>query len=133
MHGDRTVTRTAGGDHPAGQSFRPDVQGLRAVAVGLVVLSHAHLPGFAGGFVGVDVFFVISGFLITGLLLGDAADEKVSFAKFYSRRALRILPAATLVIAATGIASLLILNPLRARGVLVDSVWASLFAANVKF
>ena len=79
------------------------------------MLSHAHIPGFTGGFVGVDVFFVISGFLITGLLLGAAAAGKVGFATFYSRRALRILPAATLVIVATAAASLLILNPLRGR------------------
>ena len=121
------------GSRRPGQAFRPDVQGLRAVAVGLVVLGHAHIPGFAGGFVGVDVFFVISGFLITGVLLGDTAAGKVSFARFYSRRALRILPAASLVILATAIASLLALNPLRGKAVLLDSVWASLFAANVKF
>jgi peptidoglycan/LPS O-acetylase OafA/YrhL len=87
----------------------------------------------AGRFVGVDVFFVISGFLITGPLLADAADGVVSFSKFYSRRALRILPAATVVILATGVASLLILNSVRAKAVLADSLWASVFAANVKF
>ena len=113
--------------------FRPDIQGLRAVAVGLVVLSHAHIAGFSGGFVGVDVFFVISGFLITGLLLKDAGRGSVGFARFYSRRALRILPAATLVIVVTAVASMVVLNAVRAKQVLVDSVWASLFAANVKF
>jgi len=77
--------------------------------------------------------FVISGFLITGPLLADAADGVVSFSKFYSRRALRILPAATVVILATGVASLLILNSVRAKAVLADSLWASVFAANVKF
>ena len=50
-------------------SFRPDIQGLRAVAVALVILAHAGVAGFAGGYVGVDVFFVLSGYLITGLLL----------------------------------------------------------------
>ena len=84
----------------------------------------------AGRFVGVDVLFVISGFLITGPLLADGV---VSFSKFYSRRALRILPAATVVILATGVASLLILNSVRAKAVLADSLWASVFAANVKF
>jgi peptidoglycan/LPS O-acetylase OafA/YrhL len=52
-------------------AFRPDIQGLRAVAVALVVLAHAGAPGFAGGFVGVDVFFVLSGYLITGLLVEE--------------------------------------------------------------
>ena len=97
------------------------------------MLSHANFPGVAGRFVGVDVFFVISCFLITGPLLADAADGVVSFSKFYSRRALRILPAATVVILATGVASLLILNSVRAKAVLADSLWASVFAANVKF
>jgi peptidoglycan/LPS O-acetylase OafA/YrhL len=116
------------------QAFRPDVQGLRAVAVGLVVLSHAGVPAVSGGFVGVDVFFVISGFLITGLLLADAAENgRVSFATFYTRRALRILPAATVVILTTMLVSIQTLNFLRARAVLTDSVWATFFAANVHF
>ncbi len=127
-----TTEAAATGPH-RGKGFRPDVQGLRAVAVGLVLLSHAHVPGVAGGYVGVDVFFVISGFLITGLLLGDVARGRVHFTTFYARRALRILPAATLVIVATAIASMLVLNPLRARAVLLDSVWAGFIAANLKF
>ena len=56
------------GQRPARAGFRPDIEGLRAVAVAAVVLFHAEVPGVGGGFVGVDVFFVISGFLITGLL-----------------------------------------------------------------
>ena len=99
----------------------------------LVLASHASIPFLTGGYVGVDVFFVISGFLITGLLLSDAAKGSVSLTKFYSRRALRILPAATVVIIATDIASAVILNPFRARQVLDDSLWASFFAANIKF
>jgi len=88
----------------AGQNFRRDIQGLRGLAVALVVLSHAGVRGVAGGFVGVDVFFVISGFLITGLLLNDAGRGRIRFAHFYARRALRILPAATLVILVTAVA-----------------------------
>ena len=91
------------------------------------------MPGVAGGFVGVDVFFVISGFLITGLLLGDAARGRIRFVHFYARRALRILPAATVVILATTVASVHILNAERARQVMTDSVWVSAFAANIKF
>jgi peptidoglycan/LPS O-acetylase OafA/YrhL len=123
----------AAGQQPH-QQFRPDIQGLRAVAVGLVVACHAHIAGIEGGFVGVDVFFVISGFLITGLLLSGAERAgRVGFGGFYARRALRILPAATLVIVATALASVHVLNFVRARSVLTDSVWATFFVANVHF
>lgn len=74
-------------------AFRPDVEGLRAVALGLVLLYHAGVPWFPGGYVGVDVFFVVSGFLITGLLLREAERHgKVSLLRFYGRRARRLLP-----------------------------------------
>ncbi|MGC4893811.1 acyltransferase family protein [Micromonospora sp. DT31] len=97
------------GHEPAPEStpsrFRADVAGLRAVAVGLVLLYHAGLPFVPGGFVGVDVFFVISGFLITGQLLGEIGRTgRISLTGFYARRAKRILPAATVVLAATAVA-----------------------------
>ncbi len=118
----------------AGPGFRPDIQGLRALAVGLVVLDHAHVPGLRGGFIGVDVFFVISGFLITGLLIGDIERHRsVRFVNFYARRALRILPMATVVIVVTSVASVLLLGVLAARSLLVDGVWAVFFVANVHF
>jgi peptidoglycan/LPS O-acetylase OafA/YrhL len=82
-------------------TYRPDVDGLRAVAVILVVVFHAFPHALPGGFVGVDVFFVISGYLITGLILEDRLAEKFSFRRFYARRARRILPALALIIAAT--------------------------------
>ena len=79
-----------------GSNWRADIQGLRAVAVGLVIAGHAGLSGFEGGFVGVDVFFVLSGFLITTLLLRETdRSGTVSISQFYARRARRILPAAT--------------------------------------
>jgi peptidoglycan/LPS O-acetylase OafA/YrhL len=82
--------------------FRADVEGLRAVAVGLVLLYHAGLPAVPAGFVGVDVFFVISGFLITQLLLTELAQTGgISLKRFYARRAKRLLPAAAVVLAAT--------------------------------
>lgn len=92
------------------KEFRNDIQGLRAVAVGTVLLYHAGASFMPGGFVGVDVFFVISGFLITGLLIKEMQNSgKVSLADFYARRAKRILPAATAVLIATAVLTLTIL------------------------
>ena len=68
------LTGNEAGTPPGDRKFRPDVQGIRAIAVVLVVLFHAHVPGFNGGYVGVEVFFVISGFVITGLLLREHVD-----------------------------------------------------------
>ena len=90
------------GTAPDDRRFRPDVEGLRAVAIGLVVLYHAGFPLLSGGYVGVDVFFVISGFVITGLLLRERqSGDHTSLIGFYARRCRRILPAATLVILVT--------------------------------
>jgi len=114
--------------------FRGDIQGLRAIAVGTVMVAHAGLGPFAGGFVGVDVFFVISGFLITQLLINEAGRSgTVSMSGFYSRRARRILPAASVVLVATVVASLLFLSVLDALDLMKDALWAALFAANVRF
>ena len=113
---------------------RADIQGLRAIAVLLVVLGHAGVPGLAGGFVGVDVFFVVSGFLITSILLREATERgSVSLIGFYARRARRILPAATVTLAATAVAATLLLPYVRARAVLGDVAWSTAFAANVRF
>jgi len=116
------------------QQWRPDIQGLRAVAVGLVVAAHAGIPGVAGGFIGVDVFFVISGFLITTLLLREAdRSGRVGLAGFYARRARRILPAATLV-AVTVLAYVALVLPRdRLDDIADDALWSTFFAANVHF
>ena len=91
-------------------TFRADVEGLRAVAIAIVVLAHAQLGFAAGGYVGVDVFFVVSGFLITSLLVRDVERSgRVSLRDFYARRARRILPAATVVTLVTLVASVLLL------------------------
>jgi hypothetical protein len=71
--------------------FRPDLEGLRGIAVALVVLFHAGLLGVGGGFIGVDAFYVMSGFLITGILL-DTRNEPRRWSRFFARRALRIFP-----------------------------------------
>jgi peptidoglycan/LPS O-acetylase OafA/YrhL len=114
--------------------FRGDVQGLRAVAVLTVVAAHAGVPFLPGGFVGVDVFFVISGFLISGLLYGELEEHgRVSITGFWSRRARRILPAATLVLVATVAMSLVWTTLIDARDILDDALWSALFAANVHF
>ena len=77
--------------------FRPDIEGLRAVAIGAALLCHAGIPFLAGGYVGVDVFFVISGFLITGLLLREVESSGgISLRGFYARRIRRLLPSAAL-------------------------------------
>ena len=73
--------------------YRADIDGLRAFAVVPVVLYHFGVPGFSGGFVGVDIFFVISGYLICGMIDADIRDGSFSLGDFYKRRILRILPA----------------------------------------
>ena len=121
-------------DPPSAPSrFRPDIEGLRAVAVVAVLAFHAGVPGFAGGFVGVDVFFVISGFLITGQMLRDVDGTGLRFREFYARRARRLLPAATLVIVATLVGSALFLSPLQQASTGADSRAATLFYANMRF
>ena len=117
-----------------GKEFRPDIQGLRAVAVLLVALNHAGVRQLSGGYVGVDVFFVISGFLIAGWLMKRTARSgRVPFAEFYAARARRILPAATLTLVVTVVASYYLLNYVRALSAFHDAVWAAFFAANVHF
>lgn len=91
---------------PAGHRIRGDIQGMRALAVGLVVLYHFWPGRLAGGYVGVDVFFVISGFLITGHLLRELdGSGTVRLGRFYARRIRRLLPAAILVLAVTAVAA----------------------------
>ncbi len=114
--------------------FRADVEGLRAVAVVLVLLFHANLLSFTGGFVGVDVFFVVSGFLITRLLLKEMATHgTISLPAFWSRRARRLLPAATLTLVVTLVFSWWILPPLRHQAVILDGLAVSAFVANFRF
>jgi peptidoglycan/LPS O-acetylase OafA/YrhL len=136
VNGQSHLTEARIGETPArgGDGFRADIQGLRGIAVLIVALGHAGVAGMSGGFVGVDVFFVISGFLITGWLLGRALESgRVPFGDFYASRARRILPAAVLTLTVTCAASVAFLNPVRAASALQDAVWAALFGANVHF
>jgi peptidoglycan/LPS O-acetylase OafA/YrhL len=108
------------GTSPGDRKYRPDVEGLRAVAILLVLCSHFNIPGFAGGFLGVDVFFVISGFVITGLLIrGRAASGRIQLADFFARRCRRIIPVAAVVIVLTVILERVLNGPAFAQ-ILVD-------------
>jgi peptidoglycan/LPS O-acetylase OafA/YrhL len=116
------------------QEFRADLEGLRGVAVALVVLFHAQLLGAVGGFIGVDAFYVLSGFLITGLLLRElTATGRVDLVAFYGRRARRILPAATVAIIVILAAAAFIVAPLDLPTVALDATASGLFFGNVLF
>nr|WP_256371188.1 acyltransferase family protein [Mycobacterium sp. PS03-16] len=118
----------------AERGFRPDIEGLRAVAVLAVVLFHADVPGLRGGFVGVDVFFVISGFLITGLLWREAsANGTVRLRNFYAARARRLLPASAVVGVITMIGAALLLPPLQVASVAMDGITSALYVSNYRF
>jgi peptidoglycan/LPS O-acetylase OafA/YrhL len=106
---------------------------MRAVAVLAVFADHL-FDWPPGGFVGVDIFFVLSGFFITGLLIREkTTHRKLSFQRFYVRRVKRILPSALLVLTVTVICSWLLLTTVRAKETLVDALYAALFAANFRF
>jgi peptidoglycan/LPS O-acetylase OafA/YrhL len=114
-------------------TYRPDIDGLRAIAVLPVVLFHAGVPGFTGGFVGVDVFFVISGFLITSILRSDLDSGRYSIAGFYDRRVRRIFPALFAVLVVTTLAAVLLLAPLQLRAYGRSLIATQLFSSNVLF
>ncbi|MEP6999125.1 MAG: acyltransferase [bacterium] len=114
------------------ESYRADIDGLRAVAVMSALLFHARFSPFQGGLAGVDVFFVISGFLITGIILGEIRGGAYSIARFYARRARRILPALYATILLT-VAGTLILNPEASREVGKSIIAVALFSSNFLF
>jgi peptidoglycan/LPS O-acetylase OafA/YrhL len=115
----------------ARSTFRGDIQGLRAVAVVLVLLWHGGLSALPGGYVGVDVFFVISGFLMTGLLFREASTKgTISLRHFYARRARRLLPASALLIICVAVATRLFLPSVRWASIGHDLLASTLFGMN---
>lgn len=119
---------------PATLNFRSDLQGLRAIAILLVVFSHAGITTFAGGFIGVDVFFVLSGYLITGLLIHEfRASSTINFPTFYARRLKRLLPALAFMLVTIFAAAILILSTSEARAQLASSSYAVTWLSNFYF
>ena len=114
--------------------FRPDIEGLRGIAILLVLLFHAGLPWTPGGFVGVDVFFVISGFLITGKLWRESQQPGgLNITRFYAWRIRRLLPAALVAIAAITVFGLLLAAPLDRSELAADGAASALSLANMRF
>ncbi|MFE9259117.1 SGNH hydrolase domain-containing protein [Streptomyces sp. NPDC006879] len=122
------------GPSPHRSTFRPDIEGLRAVAVLAVLAYHAGIPWATGGFTGVDMFFVISGYLITGLLTREAiTNGRIRLGDFFSRRARRLLPSAAVVLVAVAVAGAWLTVPLRRTDVEYDVLAAALSLANWRF
>ncbi len=113
--------------------YRRDIDGLRAIAVLAVVLFHAKVPVFSGGFVGVDIFFVISGYLITGLILSDIAGRRFSLLHFYQRRIKRIVPALLVVYVVSAVLATLLMLPGDIRDFARTLGTSALFVSNIDF
>jgi peptidoglycan/LPS O-acetylase OafA/YrhL len=120
--------------YPSANSFRPDIEGLRAVAILLVVGCHCGISWFAGGFVGVDVFFALSGYLITGLLSTEYLEtSRINLLRFYARRARRLVPACTLVLVATTLSATVVFAPRELTFTARAAGSAGLYLSNVFF
>jgi len=133
------VARPRSGGAGEKDGFRPDIEGLRGIAVALVVLFHAGLLSnsatqISGGFIGVDLFFVVSGFLITGLLIRERERTgRISMSRFYARRVRRILPAAMVVLLVTFVAANSLITLVERPSVMQDGASAALSIANIRF
>ncbi|MCL9981846.1 MAG: acyltransferase [Erythrobacter sp.] len=124
----------ADGPAPPGRSsYRPEIDGLRALAVGGVVAHHAGLAALPGGFTGVDVFFVISGYLITGIIAAEMAEGRFSQWRFLERRLRRIVPALAVMLAATGIAAWAVLSPEDFKPFAQSLTASALFGSNLLY
>jgi len=115
-------------------TFRRDLQGLRAIAILLVILAHTNLGILPGGFIGVDVFFVLSGYLITGLLLLELEQSgRIAFTRFYSRRLKRLLPALIFMLSISSGVAIWLLSGVEARAQLSSSPFAATWTSNLYF
>jgi len=122
-------------------NFRADIAGLRGIAVMMVTLCHFGIPGFSGGFIGPDVFFVLSGYLITGILFKEFSKKeerkrrtrKISIADFYRRRSKRILPASLFVVLSVNVYAHVFLSASQVTQISADSIWTVFFGANINF
>jgi peptidoglycan/LPS O-acetylase OafA/YrhL len=123
----------SGGSSGLDRAYRPDIDGLRAIAILSVVLYHVGVPWLRGGLTGVDVFFVISGYLIGGHIYGELRGGCFSYPRFYQRRAKRILPALIAVILCTLLASLFLLSPLETDRLARSAVAATLSGSNLLY
>ncbi len=114
-------------------AYRPDLDGLRAIAVLSVVFFHFNLPNFGGGYVGVDIFFVISGYLITSIIVGGLEAGNFSFACFYERRIRRIIPALVVMLVAVSIAAIAMFPPKELAQFGLSAAAAAAFCSNIFF
>ncbi|QXT35546.1 acyltransferase [Sphingomonas sanguinis] len=132
-----TLAAASHGDHGAAvrhaRGFRADIEGLRALAVVPILFNHVRVHGFLGGFIGVDIFFVISGYLITGILVRDMAAGRYSIAGFYRRRVLRIFPALFALLVVVSVLSFIALTPTELAAYGQSLAATILFASNIQF
>ncbi len=118
----------------AGSAFRPDIEGLRAIAILEIVAYHARVPRASGGYIGVDIFFVLSGFLITGLMVREIEQTGgLDLTRFYARRARRLLPAAALMLLLTMALSAVILSPYEQRSFSTSATSSAAYISNLYF
>jgi peptidoglycan/LPS O-acetylase OafA/YrhL len=122
-----------GATRNADAAYRPDIDGLRAVAVLAVILYHSRISLFSGGFVGVDVFFVISGFLISSIIFRELDGGGFRFRHFYERRFRRIAPALTVVLLATSLVAAVVLSPRGLWGYSSSLLATLAFSSNIYF
>lgn len=127
------MTAASGPQLPGRTPYRPEIDGLRAIAVGGVVVHHADLGMLPGGFTGVDVFFVISGYLITGIIAAEMAAGRFGFVRFLERRIRRIVPALAAMLAVTGVAGWMILTPEDFKPFAQSLTASALFGSNLLY